>query len=245
MTVVVEPFKKPFSRNKTAETPVRETARPVQKEKEHINEKEPLPVKEIAPPVTPTFNKTRPDIGRGSTVPASTYKASSVMNWFRSKSKGRTIHDEPLEKALPEPQGDKLTAHTAAASSSSSVNAATPVLSPVSDTKSPLFVGHPGRSASSSTHQEPFYKKHPKGVITRHTGPVDPTTITTQPPAEVMAHVKEILQGMGIELSAESEFKYRCVRVKRKRGTTNLREGGLAAFNLMGSAASAGVRTIS
>lgn len=252
LTVVVEPFKKSFTRgSKTAETPVREHARPVEKEKP-VNEKE--PIKEMVPPTTPTFAKTRPDISRGSTVPASTYKASSVMNWFRSKSKGgRPINDEPTEKPLPEPHVDRLTAHTAAASSSSSINnATTPVVSPISDNrKSPMFGGHPGRSASSSAQAEPLYsladrmlRKHPKGVIARHTGPVDPTTITTQPPAEVMAHIKEILLGMGIEFSVESEFKYRCVRVKRKRGTANLREGGaaLAAFNLMGSAASAGVR---
>lgn len=250
LTVVVEPFKKPFRSSKTAETPVREHARPVEK-KEVLSEKGPIITKETVPPTTPTFNKTRPEVSRGSTVPASTYKANSVMNWFRTKSKGRTV-DEPLDKPLPEPQVDRLTAHTAAASSSSSVNAPTPVVSPISDTrKSPMFGGHPARSASSSTQAEPSYvsladrmlRKHPKGVIARHTGPVDPTTITTQPPAEVMAHIKQILQGMGIELSVESEFKYRCVRVKRKRGMTGLREGaGLTAFNLMGSAASAGVR---
>lgn len=59
-----------------------------------------------------------------------------------------------------------------------------------------------------------------QNVITNlrgHHGAVDQTTITTQPPTEVMAHVKKILEGMGVEIQLESEYKYRCIRAKKRK----------------------------
>ena len=64
-----------------------------------------------------------------------------------------------------------------------------------------------------------------------------------------MNHVKEILEGMGVEIYKESEFKYRCVRQKRKKGIVNSVDGSdrgtgqddVAVFTMAGSAASDGV----
>jgi protein-serine/threonine kinase len=91
---------------------------------------------------------------------------------------------------------------------------------------------------------------------------VDQTTITTKPPPEVFKHVREVLEGMGVEIQMESEYKYRCVRQKRRKGsiivggTTGAATGlggvgpaaasagsgaGLAAITIVGSAASNGV----
>lgn len=63
-----------------------------------------------------------------------------------------------------------------------------------------------------------------------------------------MAHVKRILEGMGIETQLESEYKYRCVRVKKRKGTIGTAGGsaavggtGLAAVTMVGSAGSNGV----
>ena len=81
-------------------------------------------------------------------------------------------------------------------------------------------------------------------ILRVHHGAVDQTTITTGSPPEVMKHVKQVLESMGIEITAETEFKYRCIRSKRKRAGLGLRDGSgsLAAFTIVGSAASNGVR---
>jgi protein-serine/threonine kinase len=98
--------------------------------------------------------------------------------------------------------------------------------------------------------------KQPHEKLRIHHGAVDQTTVTTRPPGEVMLHVKEILEGMGMLLEEESEFKYRCVRQKRKKGAVGVVVNGsgegeaggqgtgqedVAAFTMVGSAASNGV----
>lgn len=82
-----------------------------------------------------------------------------------------------------------------------------------------------------------------------HHGAVDQDMVTTRPPPEVIEHVKQVLLGMGIEVQLESEFKYRCIRAKRKKAPGALAgnvgaSGGLAAVNMMGSAASNGVSNL-
>jgi protein-serine/threonine kinase len=67
-----------------------------------------------------------------------------------------------------------------------------------------------------------------------------------------MKHVREVLEGMGMDIRLESEFKYRCIRLKRKKAGTSVGLGlrdvggsnGLAAFNMVGSAASNGVSSL-
>lgn len=79
---------------------------------------------------------------------------------------------------------------------------------------------------------------------------MDQTTITSGNPPEVMKHVLGVLLEMGLEVQEESLYKFRCIRPKkRKIGTTgvSLKNGqggnGLAAFSMVGSAASGGVGT--
>ncbi|KAJ7052434.1 CAMK/CAMKL/Kin4 protein kinase [Mycena amicta] len=88
----------------------------------------------------------------------------------------------------------------------------------------------------------------PGGSILRvHHGVVDTGTITSGQPPEVMRHVKAVLEGMGVEIQIESEYKFRCIRAKqRRRGGTigsggSTAPGGVAAFSMAGSAASNGV----
>ena len=59
-----------------------------------------------------------------------------------------------------------------------------------------------------------------------------------------MKHVKAVLESMGIDIAIEHDYKYRCIRPKRKRAGLGLRDGSgsLAAFTIVGSAASNGVR---
>ncbi|KAF5375380.1 hypothetical protein D9615_007961 [Tricholomella constricta] len=102
--------------------------------------------------------------------------------------------------------------------------------------------------------------QHPWGMLRTHHGAVDQSTITTKPPPEVIRHVREVLEGMGMEIQVESEYKYRCIRPKRRKGpialgaastpppgasvggnVSTLGGGGLAAVTMVGSAASNGV----
>ena len=105
-------------------------------------------------------------------------------------------------------------------------------------------------------------KAMPWSSMRIHHGAVDQTTITTKPPPEVFQHVRQVLEGMGVEIQMESEYKYRCVRPKRRKGSMIVGSGsntptnlgsvgpapgssgsttGLAAITIVGSAASNGV----
>ncbi|KAG8908908.1 hypothetical protein FRB99_000011 [Tulasnella sp. 403] len=86
-----------------------------------------------------------------------------------------------------------------------------------------------------------------KAMLRVHHGAVDQAMVTTGSPPDVFEHVTKVLLGMGIEIQRESEFKYRCIRHKRKKVSANAaangskENGGLAAVHLSGSAASNGV----
>lgn len=87
-----------------------------------------------------------------------------------------------------------------------------------------------------------------KAMLRVHHGAVDQATITSGSPPEVFEHVTQVLISMGIELQKESEFKYRCIRHKRKKtagAASGMKDSStsssLSAVNLSGSAASNGV----
>jgi len=275
LTVMVEPFIKKARGSKgtpssaALETPLKEKITPVEKDRRitasPAEDTVDLPAtKEVVPPSTPGFSN-RQDISRGFNVPASTVKASKVMNWFRSKSKGKPLVDEP-EKIQPPSESEAsqqlLSPNAVSASSSSSVNntAGQPSLALPTSVRPPVAaMGHPPRSSSAHTETsfsasnfaDLMWRRHPpptKGALRVHHGAVDATTLTTGSPPEVMKHVTTVLQGMGLEVHIESDFKYRCVRPKRRKATASIGLGlkdttgsGLAAFTMVGSAASNGV----
>ena len=206
----------------------------------------------------------------GHVLPASTSKARKVMQWFRSRSKGRGLDDEAEP---PLSMGGKPSVRDAfpvdGNISSASVNAVPVYPSDVEVyTNVPSRMGppHPQRTASAGTEGAPpaapsfaeLVRRHvapPKGVIRTHHGAVSQATVTTGVPIEVMRHVRDVLVRMGVEVQVESDYKYRCVRTKRRRAPPtpsglglglrdpNASTGlGLAAFTLIGSAASNGVR---
>jgi len=82
-----------------------------------------------------------------------------------------------------------------------------------------------------------------------HHGAVDQATVTSGAPPDVFAHVTKVLLGMGLEVQKETEFKYRCIRPKRRKsgGKDGLGRqpsdvgSGYTAFTMVGSAASNGV----
>lgn len=62
--------------------------------------------------------------------------------------------------------------------------------------------------------------------INVHQGAVDPSTVTSAPPTEVMKHVLSVLQGMGVAITEESRFRLRCVRPLRRDSGASDRSTG-------------------
>ncbi|KAI0299023.1 hypothetical protein B0F90DRAFT_1810768 [Multifurca ochricompacta] len=199
-------------------------------------------------------------IGHG--MSASTSKARKVMQWFRSRSKGRGLGDDADTSP---PLGGKPSVRDAFAvgtnASSTSVNAvqvypASAVAEEYTNVPSRIGPPHPQRTASTGAEGAPIVpsfaelvRRHvapPKGVIRTHHGAVSQATVTSGVPIEVMRHVRGVLEGMGVDVQVESDYKYRCVG--RRDGARQLHHLpgattglGLAAFTLIGSAASNGV----
>ena len=228
LTVMVEPFSRSIkSRSKktpTSDTPVKD------------NEKS-VPSSAITTPLKQTT--AFPTMGNGphsgTDMAASTTKARNVMQWFRRKSTAKAGRD--LSDGLPDVSPSRRTDLPSLPPDSKmeARNAELPRLPPAVHDASFSF-SKAGRIFQSSP---------PKDVLRIHHGAVDQTTITTRPPPEVIKHVCQVLEGMGVELKAESEYKYRCVRAKRKKSSLGLgfsgSGNGLAAFTMVGSAASNGV----
>ncbi|KAI0702683.1 hypothetical protein C8Q76DRAFT_861613 [Earliella scabrosa] len=80
-----------------------------------------------------------------------------------------------------------------------------------------------------------------------HRGAVDPGAITTGSPPEVMKHVKTVLEDMGIEITVEREYEYRCIRPTRSETGLALAQGSgdMDALTLVGPDPSDGFSTSS
>ncbi|KAG6865584.1 hypothetical protein C0991_001133 [Blastosporella zonata] len=107
-------------------------------------------------------------------------------------------------------------------------------------------------TSAAQQQQQQQQNQHPWGALRTHHGAVDQSTITTKPPPEVMRHMRVVLESMGVEIQVESEYKFRCVRTKRRKGSMVMggastppqssgAGGSLAAVTMVGSAASNGV----
>ncbi|KAI0684225.1 hypothetical protein BC835DRAFT_1390637 [Cytidiella melzeri] len=256
---IVEPFRTSL-RQRTKGRVV--TDIPITQEQASLSEKQRTPITVVPAANTEVSSNdrvlpgtpftARPDIGA---VPASTVKANKVMLWFRSKSKGRgpvDLPDEP-EKSLEMPKAQPIMSGPSAPNMSAST--VSHGVTPTSDrnSRSP-WSAHPLRSASETPAAERSFAASvlgrvggqpvvvPKGNIRIHQGAVDQTTITTNPPPEVMKHVKKVLEDMGMEIQVEGDYKYRCVRPKRRKavGAGTQTVNGLTAFAMAGSAASNG-----
>ncbi|KAG6868474.1 hypothetical protein C0993_002239 [Termitomyces sp. T159_Od127] len=111
--------------------------------------------------------------------------------------------------------------------------------------------GDRGRDRTISQVQQRQHQpqpQHPWGMLRAHRGAVDQSMITTKSPPDVIRHVRAVLESMGVGVQVESEYKYQCVRAKRRKGSlvvggasTPPASGGLAAVKMVGSAASNGV----
>ncbi|KAF7312140.1 Non-specific serine/threonine protein kinase [Mycena indigotica] len=121
-------------------------------------------------------------------------------------------------------------------------------IAPTPTSATPSFTSRFRRSINiggGGTVKEKTPRDAPSGgsVLRVHHGAVDTGTITSGQPPEVMRHVKAVLEGMGVEIQIESEYKFRCIRGKQRRRTapSNSTGPGVAAFTMTGSAASNGV----
>ena len=100
-------------------------------------------------------------------------------------------------------------------------------------------------AAFVASTQRPVVKATDDAKMRVHTGLVDQSALSSLPPAEVLAEVLRVLQGMGIDVKKENDFRLRCTRVRRRKAgaTTGLGLGsvmsvgsGMSPFNLMNSA---------
>ncbi|TFK95325.1 hypothetical protein BDV98DRAFT_517855 [Pterulicium gracile] len=60
-------------------------------------------------------------------------------------------------------------------------------------------------------------KATPAPVPRLHNGPLDKTLVTTVVPSVTMASVCAVLKSMGLEVQMETDFKFRCVRARRRK----------------------------
>jgi protein-serine/threonine kinase len=284
LTVMVEPFSRSIRSKKgrmtnTPLTPATTTA--VQRPSKSVLTTPPKSQSAVLPQTNGNM-----EFGDPNGLQASTSKARKVMEWFRTKSKGRdSVGFVAEEEVVSKEKGIASKYRRGFSSSSNAVNQ-TRIAASASQTGLknndtvpavltsptsglPPQGGHPQRSASSvldvatpsslvarfrnsitvgSNSHHVVDKTHPHGQLRIHHGAVDQTTITTRSPPEVMAHVKKILEGMGVEIQLESEYKYRCIRAKKRKnavGSSTVAAAGpttnLAAVTMVGSAASNGV----
>lgn len=227
LTVMVEPFSRSIKSRK-GKTPVGETP-----SKDSRDLEKQLPSSSTASPSqtnrgTAVFPSVAKDGHQTHEMPASTTKARNVMQWFRRRSNVKPDGEES-------PDLDTLRAGTELPSRSGVQGR------PAAPGETSFSFSRAGWKFNAATP--------PKDVLRIHHGAVDQNTITTRPPPEVIKHVCKVLEEMGIEIKAESEYKYRCVRAKRRKsggavglGFSTVGGGsGLAVFTMVGSAASNGV----
>ncbi|KIK65001.1 hypothetical protein GYMLUDRAFT_56488 [Collybiopsis luxurians FD-317 M1] len=181
--------------------------------------------------------------------------ATPTQNRYRQKNANSSGTVDQLNPA--EVQHSTVFATPRSASRSS--NRAARTMSTDTSTTTPSFVTRFRNSVTvggggSDKHDKGHHaSKTPGGQLRTHHGAVDQSTVTTRPPPEVIKHVQNVLVNMGVEVQVESEYKLRCIRAKKKKAAAGGATGvgsvgfmggsgnGLAAFNMVGSAASNGV----
>jgi protein-serine/threonine kinase len=211
------------------------------------------------------------------TLSASTSKAQKVMQWFRG-GKQRAPSDSSTPEVIVPIEGDFAATsgessanfpNSTALESTSTINRfdAPPItVTPASPEKGRLpnpLNWLPGRSVSSgpstllprgggneAAQQKPVM--YDPALIRIHHGAVDVGTVASGSPPELFHHVTQVLMTMGVEIQQEAEYKYRCIRPKKRRDGQSLGLGlrepnaptGLTAFSVSGSATLNGVSTI-
>ncbi|KAF7336935.1 Non-specific serine/threonine protein kinase [Mycena venus] len=144
-----------------------------------------------------TFTDDR--AGAGNVMKENTSKAQKLLQWIRKPISVSIL------KALPgEGTASSGEATSFAARFRRSIN---------------LHGGSPSREGNKGGGERDAAASaaEASGALRVHQGPIDQGTLTTGEPQEVMRHVKEVLEAMGVMIVVESEYKYRCTRAKRRK----------------------------
>ncbi|KAG8715579.1 hypothetical protein FRC11_002754 [Ceratobasidium sp. 423] len=256
LSLMVEPFQRPFrTRTPVEPAPERKETQPQPPRTAPLAP----PPAAVAPSVvtaTPATQEPAPITYKSNTErfmaegppagPASaTSKAKRVMNWFRKRSLA------PGEPAAP--------AHVPAVALPPPSTPPVQVVPTRSVTQPVLEPKHSGGMDSISTSKDQSSLQLPqtstsapvsivkpsKPIVNRagmrvHEGAVDQAMVTSGSPLDALSHAEAVLVEMGIAFTKESEWKFRCVRHKKRKGGISGSVGGLSA-GVMGSAASNGV----
>ncbi|CAE6467744.1 hypothetical protein ACGC1H_004069 [Rhizoctonia solani] len=190
---------------------------------------------------TERFMAEGPPVGPAS----ATSKAKRVMGWFRKRSLASGEPTTPAHvPAVPLPPPSVPPVQTAPLRSVTQ-----PILEPkhsggmdsLSTTRDQSSLQLPQPSGSTPVS----IVKPSKPVVNRagmrvHEGAVDQAMVTSGSPLDALSHAEAVLVEMGIAFTKESEWKFRCVRHKKRKGGISGSVGGLSV-GVMGSAASNGV----
>ncbi|CAE6534730.1 unnamed protein product [Rhizoctonia solani] len=254
LSLMVEPFQRPFR----TRTPVEPAPERKETQPPRSAPLAPPPAAVVPSVVTsaPATQEPAPAAYKSNTErfmaeggpagPASaTSKAKRVMNWFRKRS---LASGEPAAPAhvpavtLPPPSSPPVQAVPTR-------SVTQPVIAPkhsggmdsLSTTKDQSSLQLPQTSTSTPVS----IVKPSKPIVNRagmrvHEGAVDQAMVTSGSPLDALSHAEAVLVEMGIAFIKESEWKFRCVRHKKRKGGISGSVGGLSA-GVMGSAASNGV----
>lgn len=250
-SVTVEPKPSPTPSREDVQTPVPPTPR---------TRKPSITPKAILP-------ETRPHVK--TPLSASTSKAMKVMQWFRGR---RVPSDTSQPEVIIPIEGDYPTSSSHAPPSSFQISTASVSTTSINRFDTPTLTVTPAspeskgkitnpltwlstRSVSSGpiTSQGRDGEQTPKPVpfdpalIRIHHGAMDRGTIASGSPVDLFIHVTQVLATMGVDVQKEAEFKFRCIRPKRRKDLDKglgLREPGtsnISAFTVSGSATLNGV----
>ncbi|KAG9098013.1 hypothetical protein FRC06_006918 [Ceratobasidium sp. 370] len=266
LSLMVEPFQRPFrTRTPVDATPAHATGQittPERKDTQPLRSAPPssfapstappstIAPSTVAPPSipapTPAYKtNTERFMTEGSPIgPASaTSKAKRVMNWFRKRSLASSEVPGPAPAPVP------------------TIPARPPLASPPVESGTPLTDsavptprigsknsgGLDSLSTASGPKQPVSIVKPTKPVVNRagmrvHEGAVDQAMVTSGSPLDALAHAEAVLAELGITFQKESEFKFRCLRPKKRKGVSGSVGplGGMSAGHV-GSAASNGI----
>ncbi|KAJ6487799.1 hypothetical protein C8R45DRAFT_868879 [Mycena sanguinolenta] len=176
-------------------------------------------------PLTPTSYPNPSDLA--AQAGPSPSKPNKVMQWFRKGRRSFTLSGG----LTPSPFASSK--HEAAASS---VEVATVPhqATPPPPSQSPFLV-KPGTSehrqrTSSAVSITSLFRRSAgvssgnKAAMRVHHGAVDHEMITAGRPSEVMQHMREVLNAMGVDAHLDGDFKYRCIRPARRRDRRDVSE---------------------
>ncbi|CAE6475131.1 unnamed protein product [Rhizoctonia solani] len=256
LSLMVEPFQRPFrTRTPVEPQPERKDTQP-----------QPLRSAPVAPPTVAPAPVATPAVAQEASPAPATYKSNTerfmaegapagpasatskakrVMNWFRKRSLAPEVATPASHPVVSLPPANTPLAQAVPTRSDTQ-----PHLEPkhssgmdsLSTTKdqSSLQLPRPSNSPTPVSIVKPSKPIVNRAGMRVHEGAVDQAMVTSGSPLDALSHAEAVLVEMGIAFTKESEWKFRCVRHKKRKGGISGSVGGLSA-GVMGSAASGGV----